>query len=205
MAKDIPPGFEYAMMPTPSLSASDKLSWNVAQADSCAVLLPRGRSPRFRPRRIGPSGGKPGLRSVPGAVRPQRRLRWVISKPRIVLQMINVKEFARRLSTLGAETFTSDDVVDLATAADVRISPELEIDATLAQRLLDRISPEVPVTGAQIAASEWPPPVSTRPAAPPMVFSNPGAVDAPADQSARSRGSAPGRTGRRPDSRRTGR
>ncbi len=39
------------------------------------------------------------------------------------LQMINMQEFARRLSTLGAEAFTSDDVVDLATAADVRISP----------------------------------------------------------------------------------
>jgi hypothetical protein len=75
------------------------------------------------------------------------------------LQMINVQEFARRLSSLGADEFTSDDVVDLATAADVRISADLEIDAALAQRLLDRISPAVPVTGAQIAASQWPPPV----------------------------------------------
>jgi hypothetical protein len=65
------------------------------------------------------------------------------------LQMINVHEFARRLSTLGADTFTSDDVVDLATAADVRISADLEIDATLAQRLLDQISPALPVTGCR--------------------------------------------------------
>jgi hypothetical protein len=77
------------------------------------------------------------------------------------LQMINVQEFARRLSTLGADAFTSDDVVDLATAADVRISADLEIDADLAQRLLDRISPALPVTGAQIAASQWPPPMSS--------------------------------------------
>ena len=53
--------------------------------------------------------------------------------------MINAQEFARRLSTLGAEAFTSDDVVDLAIAADVRISADLEIDAALAQRLLDQI------------------------------------------------------------------
>jgi hypothetical protein len=33
------------------------------------------------------------------------------------LQMINVQEFAWRLSTLGADTLTSDDVVDLGTAA----------------------------------------------------------------------------------------
>ena len=77
--------------------------------------------------------------------------------------MINVQEFARRLSTLGAEAFTSDDVVDLATAADVRISADLEIDATVAQRVLDQISPTLPVSGAQIAASQWPPPTSSRP------------------------------------------
>ena len=40
--------------------------------------------------------------------------------------MINVQEFARRLTTLGADAFTSDDVVDRATAADVRISADLE-------------------------------------------------------------------------------
>jgi hypothetical protein len=119
--------------------------------------------------------------------------------------MINVQEFARRLSTLGAKVYTSDDVVDLATDAEVRMSADLEIDAALAQRLLDHVSPSPSVTGAQIAASEWPPPASSRPAAPPAVFSSPGAVDAPADQPARRRGSGPSRSGRRPDSRRTGR
>jgi hypothetical protein len=119
--------------------------------------------------------------------------------------MINVQEFARRLSTLGAEEFTSDDVVDLATAADVRISADLEIDATLAQRLLDRISPAVPVTGAQIAASQWPPPISSRSTAPTVSFSSPGVVDGPTDQPTRRRSSGPARSGRRPGSRRTGR
>jgi hypothetical protein len=119
--------------------------------------------------------------------------------------MINAQEFARRLSTLGPDAFTSDDVVDLATAAEVRISSDLEIDATVAQRLLDQISPALPVTGAQIAASQWPPPTSSRPAAPPVSFSSPGAVDGPADQPTRSRGSGPARGGRRPGSRRTGR
>ena len=120
--------------------------------------------------------------------------------------MINVKELARRLSTLGAKAYTSDDVVDLATAADVRISPDLEIDAALAQRLLDRISPALPVTAAQIVAAEWPPPTSTRPAAPPMVFSNPGAVDGPAGQPGRPRGSGQARNGRQQrDSRQRGR
>ncbi|MCA2211582.1 hypothetical protein [Jidongwangia harbinensis] len=119
--------------------------------------------------------------------------------------MINVQEFARRLSTLGADEFTSDDVVDLATEADVRISADLEIDAGLAQRLLDHISPAVPVTGAQMTASQWPPPVSARPAAPPVSFSSPGAVDGPSAQPARSRRSGPARGGRRPGSRRTGR
>ena len=119
--------------------------------------------------------------------------------------MINVEEFARRLSTLGAQAFTSDDVVDLATAADVRISDDVEIDATLAQRLLDRLSPAVPVTGAQMAASQWPPPVSSRAAAPPVSFSSPGAVDGPAELPARSGSSGPARGGRRPGSRRPGR
>jgi hypothetical protein len=118
--------------------------------------------------------------------------------------MINMQEFARRLSTLGSTTFTSDDIVDLATAADVRINDTLEIDAALAQRLLDRVSPPLPVTGAEIAASEWPP-TSTRPAAPPVAFSSPGAVDAPKDQPGRSRSSGPARAGRRPGSRRPGR
>ncbi len=114
------------------------------------------------------------------------------------LQMINVQELARRLSTLGAGEFTSDDVVDLATAADVRISADLEIDAAVAQRLLDRISPPLPVTGVQIVASQWPPPTSPRPAAPSVSFSSPGAVDSPADQPARRRSSGSARRGRRP-------
>jgi hypothetical protein len=121
------------------------------------------------------------------------------------LHMINMQEFARRLSTLGSKAFTSDDVVDLATAAEVRINDTLEIDAALAQRLLDRVSPPVPVTGAQIVASDWPPPTSSRPAAPPVAFSSPGAVDAPKDQPGRSRSSGPARAGRRPGSRRPGR
>jgi hypothetical protein len=119
--------------------------------------------------------------------------------------MINLPELARRLSSLGPETFTSDDVMDLATAADVRINPDLGIDANSAQRLLDSFSPTAPVTGAQIVASDWPPPTSSRPAAPPVTFSSPGAVDGPADQSDRSRRTGPSRTGRRPDSRRSGR
>ncbi|MDY7087141.1 MAG: hypothetical protein SYR96_18750 [Actinomycetota bacterium] len=119
--------------------------------------------------------------------------------------MINVQEFARRLSTLGADAYTSDDVVDLATAADVRISADLEIDAALAQRLLDQVKPAPRVTGAQITASTWPPPTSSRPAAPTLSFSSPGAVDAPADQPARSRGPRPPRGGRRPGPRRSGR
>jgi hypothetical protein len=121
------------------------------------------------------------------------------------LQMIDVLEFAWRLSTLGADVFTSDDVVDLATAADMRISTDLEIDASLAQRLLDQISPALPVTGAQIAASQWPLPMSSRPGAPSVSFSSPGAVDGPADQPSRPRSSGPTRSGRRPGSRRTGR
>ena len=119
--------------------------------------------------------------------------------------MIDVQEFARRLSSLGADEFTSDDVVDLATAADVRINADLEIDADLAQRLLDRVSPAVPVTGAQIAASQWPPTVSSRPAAPPVSFSSPGAVDGPTDQPTQPRSSRSARSGRRPGTRRPGR
>jgi hypothetical protein len=121
------------------------------------------------------------------------------------LQKINAAEFARWLSTLGAKTFTSDDIVDLATAADVRISSDLVIDAATAQRLLDRVTPPVPVTGAQIAAPEWPPVTSSRPVAPPVTFSSPGAVDGHTDQPSRHSRSGPGRTGRRPDSRRHGR
>jgi hypothetical protein len=149
------------------------------------------------------------LAAVAGAVGAgtarSRGLRWIITNPRIRLQMINVEEFARRLSTLGADAFTSDDVVDLATAADVRISSDLEIDATMAQRLLDQIAPTLPVTGAQIAASQWPPPMSSRPAAPSVAFSSPGAVDGPADQLSRPRSAGPARSGRRLGPRRTGR
>jgi hypothetical protein len=75
----------------------------------------------------------------------------------------------------------------------------------MAQRLLDQISPALPVTGAQIAASQWPPPTSSRPAAPSVSFSSPGAVDGPADQLSRPRGSGSAGSGRRPSSRRTGR
>ena len=153
----------------------------------------------------GTAVGRGGPRCGRKNRRPKRGLRWIISNPRMRLQMINVQEFARRLSTLGADTFTSDDVVDLATAADVRISADLEIDATLAQRLLDQISPTLPVTGVQIAASQWPPPTSSRPAAPSVSFSSPGAVDGPADQPTRRRSSGPAGSGRRPGSRRTGR
>jgi hypothetical protein len=133
------------------------------------------------------------------------QLRWISSNLRMRLQMIDMQEFARRLSTLGADVFTSDDVVDLATAADVRISADLGIDASMAQRLLDQISPTPPVTGAQISASQWPPPVSSQPAAPLVSFSSPGAVDGPADQPSRPRRSGPTRSDRRPGPRRTGR
>ncbi|MDR7276612.1 hypothetical protein J2S41_003390 [Catenuloplanes atrovinosus] len=119
--------------------------------------------------------------------------------------MINMQEFARRLSTLGAGVYTSDDVVDLATAADVRISADREIDAAMAQRLLNQISPTPPVTGAQITASQWPPPVSSQRAAPPVSFSSPGAVDGPADQPSRPRRPGPARSNRRPGTRPTGR
>jgi hypothetical protein len=120
------------------------------------------------------------------------------------LQMIDMQELARRLSTIGPDTFTSDDVVDLATAADVRISVDLEIDATVAQRLLDQITPTPPVTGAQITASRWPPPKSSRPAAPAVSFSSPSAGDGPSDQPTRPGSPGPARHGHRPGSRRTG-
>ncbi|MFI5496567.1 hypothetical protein [Actinoplanes sp. NPDC051859] len=115
--------------------------------------------------------------------------------------MVSMQEFARRISTLGAGAFTSDDVVDLAITADVRISDDLDIDADLAQRLLDRVSPALPVTGAQVTAAQWPPPTSSRAAAPPVSFSSPGAVDGPTDQTVRPRSAGPARRGRRPGSR----
>jgi hypothetical protein len=119
--------------------------------------------------------------------------------------MIKAHEYARRLSTLGSTAFTTDDIVALATAAEVRMSADLEIDATVAQRLLDRITPALPVTGAQITAAQWPPTASAAPAAPAVVFSSPGAVDAPADQPARPRRSGPARPGKRPGGSRRGR
>ena len=147
------------------------------------------------------SGGGPSRGAAGGGYAGSKAPR------RIWLKMIDVQEFARRLSSLGADAFTGDDIVDLATAAEVRISADLEIDAGLAQRLLDRVSPEVPVTGAQITAAQWPPPVSTRPPAPPVTFSSPGAVDGPAELPARNHGSGsgPARNGRRPGPRRTSR
>ncbi|WP_250007623.1 hypothetical protein [Actinoplanes sp. M2I2] len=119
--------------------------------------------------------------------------------------MITVQEFARRLSTLGAETYTDSDVVDLATDADVRLNSDLGVDAGLAQRLLDHLAPASPVTGPEIVATEWPPPTSSHPAAPPVVFSSPGAVDNNEDPPGRPRSAGRGRPGRRPDSRRSGR
>jgi len=70
--------------------------------------------------------------------------------------MIDVQEFAGRLSALGVGEFTSDDVVDLAIAADVRISADIEIDAAVAQRLLAQISPALslvllPTSGFRLA------------------------------------------------------
>lgn len=119
--------------------------------------------------------------------------------------MITLQELARRLSTLGAETFSDDDVMDLATAAEVRINPDVGVDATAAQRLLDHLAPQTRVTGADLVAPEWPPSASAPPSAPPVVFSSPGAVDNQTDHPGRSRGTGSSRTGRRPDSRRNGR
>jgi hypothetical protein len=120
------------------------------------------------------------------------------------LQTISVQEFARRLSALGPATMTSDDVEDLADTTGVRIDPSRGIDAAQAQQLLDRVSPPAPVSGAELVASHWPPPAAVRPAVAPMVFSNPGTVDAPADPPARPRRSGPSPTGRT-GSRRSGR
>ena len=117
--------------------------------------------------------------------------------------MISVQEFARRLSTLGTAV-TSDDVEDLADAAGVRIDPGRGIDAGQAQQLLDRVSTPVPVTGTVIVASVWPPPEAARPAVAPVVFSSPGAVDAPADQPARPRRAGQARAGRPGGPRRPG-
>ncbi|KUL27785.1 MULTISPECIES: hypothetical protein [Actinoplanes] len=118
--------------------------------------------------------------------------------------MINVQEFARRLGTLGSTTVTSDDIEDLADAAGVRVDPARGIDAGQAQQMLNHLSPPVSVTGNEIVASTWPPPTASRPVAPPVLFSSPGAVDAPAELPSRaSRKSGPSRNNGRPDSRRS--
>ncbi|HWS34628.1 MAG TPA: hypothetical protein VN408_18045 [Actinoplanes sp.] len=118
--------------------------------------------------------------------------------------MISVQEFASRLSTLGTAVVTSHDVEDLADTAGVRIDPGRGIDAGQAQQMLDHLSPPVPVNGTALVASTWPPPEAVRPAVAPMVFSNPGAVNAPAGQPARPRRSGQSRTGRPGGSRRSG-
>lgn len=118
--------------------------------------------------------------------------------------MISVQEFARRLSTLGTTTVTSEDIEDLADTAEVRIDPGRGIDADQAQQMLDHLSPSAAITGAAIVAPQWPPAENGRPAVAPVVFSSPGSFDAPAGPSARSPRSGQARGGR-PHSRRTGR
>ncbi len=93
--------------------------------------------------------------------------------------MISMQEFARRLTDLGSKTVTSHDVEDLADAAGVRVDPGRGIDAGQAQQMLDLVTPSVPVSAAAMVASPWPPPEAARPAVAPVVFSSPGAVDAP--------------------------
>jgi hypothetical protein len=101
--------------------------------------------------------------------------------------MISVQEFARRLSDLDSDAVTSHDVEDLADAAGVRIDPGRGLDAGQVQQMLDLVSPSVPVTAAAMVASSWPPAEAVRPAVAPVVFSSPGAVDAPSDPPARPR------------------
>ncbi|MEU4559425.1 hypothetical protein AB0F72_13650 [Actinoplanes sp. NPDC023936] len=110
--------------------------------------------------------------------------------------MISVQEFARRLNILSPGAVTSEDIEDLADAAGVRIDPGRGIDAAQAQQMLDHLSPPVPVSGTAIVASQWTPETTGRVSAPPMVFSNPGAVDAPSDPPARPRKSGQTRNGR---------
>ena len=119
--------------------------------------------------------------------------------------MISVQEFARRLSTLGPATVTSDDIEDAADAAGVRIDPARGIDAGQAQQMLDHLSPAGQVTGTTIVAEPWPPPETARSAIAPVVFSSPGAFEAPADPPARPRRSPQKRTGRPGGPRRSGR
>jgi hypothetical protein len=109
--------------------------------------------------------------------------------------MITVHEFARRVTTSATMQVASADVMRSAAAEGVHLSPESGVDAALAQWLLDRLAPTVPVTGVSIVAPDWVPP-STRPSSPvvpPVVFSNPGAVDGPSDPPMR----PVGRTGQR--------
>lgn len=108
--------------------------------------------------------------------------------------MISVQEFARRLTDLGPNTVTSHDIEDLADAAGVRIDPGRGIDAGQAQQILDLASPSAPVSAAAMVASPWPPPEDVRPAVAPVVFSSPGAVDAPSDPPARPRRSGQARS-----------
>lgn len=107
--------------------------------------------------------------------------------------MISMQEFARRLTDLVSKTVTSHDVEDLADAAGVRVDPGRGIDAGQAQQMLDLVSPSAPVSGAAMVASPWPPLEAVRPAVAPVVFSSPGAVDAPSEPAARPRrsGQAP--------------
>ncbi|MGK5683997.1 hypothetical protein [Actinoplanes sp. URMC 104] len=111
--------------------------------------------------------------------------------------MISVQELARRLSDLVAAPVTSHDVEDVADAAGVRIDPSRGIDAGQAQQMLDVVAPSASVTGTMIVASSWPPPEPVRPTVAPIMFSSPGAVDAPSDPPARPRRSGKARTERR--------
>ncbi|MFI1994921.1 hypothetical protein [Actinoplanes sp. NPDC020271] len=118
------------------------------------------------------------------------------------MQTISVQEFARRLSTLDAATVTGEDIEDLADTTGVRIDPGQGIDAGQAQQMLDGLSPAPSVSGTEMVASSWPPPV-VRPAVAPLLFSSPGVVGAPADPPARPRRSGPPQ--RRGDVRQPGR
>jgi hypothetical protein len=111
--------------------------------------------------------------------------------------MISVQEFARRLTDLGPQTVTSHDVEDLADEAGVRIDPGRGLDASQAQQIMDRVLPSVPISSAAMVASPWPPPEAVRPAVAPVVFSNPGAVDAPSDPPTRPRRSGQTQSERR--------
>jgi hypothetical protein len=104
---------------------------------------------------------------------------------------ITLRELGRRLRAVSAMPLTSAEIMKLVDAAGLGTDLEGEIGAADAQRLLDQASLRVSVTGADIVAQHWAPPPAetgqTRPAAPPMVFSNPGAVDDPVDPPERPR------------------